>query len=209
MATVQPTTRPLFYAAWDGTNVKETGLTRIGELTISGMTLLNGEDENSYLLAVAGKAGNYKPLPGTGVRLEAGEIYGYGGGLVIVRQSHSRTSDVPADVPALFSVYRVGQTGDLAWVANERVETGQRRTHAGKTWSCVQGHTTQVDWQPGTVPSLWVEVVVVLPGAWAAGVAYKVGDVVSYQSKTYRCLQAHTSIVTWTPNVVPALWLLI
>ena len=137
MPVVQPTTRPIFYAAFNGSKIMETGLTPIGNLTVSALALLSGEDENSYLLAVAGKAGTYKPLPDTGVWLETGDMYGYGGGLVIVRQSHTRTSHAPADVPALFSVYRAGQTGDLAWVANERVETGQRRTHGGKTWSCV------------------------------------------------------------------------
>jgi hypothetical protein len=44
--------------------------------------------------------------------------------------------------------------------------------------------------------------------AWTVGVAYKVNDVVTYQSKTYKCLQAHTSQAGWTPSAVPALWLL-
>ncbi|ANS77137.1 chitinase [Paenibacillus yonginensis] len=42
--------------------------------------------------------------------------------------------------------------------------------------------------------------------AWAAGVSYHVGDVVTYGGKTYTCLQAHTSIVTWEPPNTPALW---
>ena len=41
---------------------------------------------------------------------------------------------------------------------------------------------------------------------WAAGTSYAVNDQVTYQGVTYRCLQAHTSIVGWYPNVVPALW---
>jgi GH18 family chitinase len=43
--------------------------------------------------------------------------------------------------------------------------------------------------------------------AWAANVAYKVNDRVSYAGKVYSCRQAHTSIVTWEPPNVPALWL--
>ncbi|MFE1317353.1 M28 family peptidase [Kitasatospora phosalacinea] len=43
-------------------------------------------------------------------------------------------------------------------------------------------------------------------GTWAAGVAYNVGDTVTYNGVSYRCLQAHTSQSTWTPDVVPALW---
>lgn len=43
---------------------------------------------------------------------------------------------------------------------------------------------------------------------WAAGVAYKVGDVVSYNGASYTCRQSHTSLQGWEPPVVPALWLL-
>lgn len=42
--------------------------------------------------------------------------------------------------------------------------------------------------------------------AWAAGTAYKVGDLVTYGGVTYRCLQAHTALVGWEPPNVPALW---
>ena len=45
--------------------------------------------------------------------------------------------------------------------------------------------------------------------AWAAGVAYKVGDQVTYNGSTYQCLQAHTSQVGWEPPNVPALWQLV
>lgn len=41
---------------------------------------------------------------------------------------------------------------------------------------------------------------------WAPGHAYRVGDVVTYNGVSYRCLQAHTSIVTWEPPNTPALW---
>jgi chitinase len=46
------------------------------------------------------------------------------------------------------------------------------------------------------------------PGAttWVPNHAYKVGDVVTYNGVSYRCLQAHTSIVTWEPSNTPALW---
>ncbi|KGE16537.1 glycosyl hydrolase family 18 protein [Paenibacillus wynnii] len=41
---------------------------------------------------------------------------------------------------------------------------------------------------------------------WTAGVAYKVGDTVSYSGKTYTCLQTHTSLQGWEPATTPALW---
>jgi predicted carbohydrate-binding protein with CBM5 and CBM33 domain len=43
-------------------------------------------------------------------------------------------------------------------------------------------------------------------GTWAAGTAYQVGNQVTYNGGTYRCLQAHTAIPGWEPPNVPALW---
>jgi hypothetical protein len=43
--------------------------------------------------------------------------------------------------------------------------------------------------------------------AWAPGVAYSVGTVVTYGGSSYSCRQAHTSQVGWEPPNVPALWL--
>lgn len=44
---------------------------------------------------------------------------------------------------------------------------------------------------------------------WITGVAYKVGDVVTYNGKTYSCLQPHTSLQGWEPGSTPALWKLL
>jgi len=41
--------------------------------------------------------------------------------------------------------------------------------------------------------------------AWQAGVAYSVGDLVTYGS-TYECIQAHTSQVGWEPDNAAFLW---
>ncbi|CAF2946012.1 unnamed protein product [Rotaria sp. Silwood2] len=44
---------------------------------------------------------------------------------------------------------------------------------------------------------------------WQTNKYYSVGDRVTYGGKTYRCIQAHTSLSTWTPVDVPALWQLV
>ncbi|GIO29747.1 MULTISPECIES: glycosyl hydrolase family 18 protein [Paenibacillus] len=46
------------------------------------------------------------------------------------------------------------------------------------------------------------------PAAWAAGKAYVKDDLVTYNGKTYKCLQPHTSLAGWEPPNVPALWAL-
>lgn len=43
-------------------------------------------------------------------------------------------------------------------------------------------------------------------GEWKVGVNYKVGEVVTYEGKQYRCLQAHPSMAHWAPSMAPALW---
>lgn len=45
--------------------------------------------------------------------------------------------------------------------------------------------------------------------AWQPNTAYAVGALVSYGGRTYRCLQAHTSLTGWEPPNTPALWQLI
>ena len=41
---------------------------------------------------------------------------------------------------------------------------------------------------------------------WSDEHEYIVGDRVSYDSTLYKCLTAHTSQESWTPNVSPSLW---
>jgi chitodextrinase len=41
---------------------------------------------------------------------------------------------------------------------------------------------------------------------WVANHAYKIGDTVTYNGRSYRCLQSHTSLVGWEPPNVGALW---
>jgi hypothetical protein len=41
---------------------------------------------------------------------------------------------------------------------------------------------------------------------WAPGTHYAVGALVSFKGKVFRCIQAHTAIDGWFPDIVPALW---
>jgi len=43
-------------------------------------------------------------------------------------------------------------------------------------------------------------------GTWAAGTAYAVGALVSYNGLNYQCLQAHTAITGWEPPNAASLW---
>lgn len=217
MPYIIASSRALFWAV--GEPVVAAGLTEVGGATLTGLVMRSSADENEFLGLVAGKASGYAPLPGMGTWLEAGSIYSYNSGLLIVRQSHTRTEHAPEIVPALFSVYRPDVTGDAAvldWIANERVEKGARRRFKMTVYQCLQAHTTQTDWTPDMTPALWsvVQPPVTTP-EWKAGVKYTgdntagagKGDVVTYSGRRYRCWQTHTSQIGWEPPKVPALWI--
>ena len=40
-------------------------------------------------------------------------------------------------------------------------------------------------------------------------IAYSVGDRVQYNGVLYKCIQAHTAQSDWTPDVTPALWVVV
>lgn len=42
--------------------------------------------------------------------------------------------------------------------------------------------------------------------AWQPNVNYKVGALRVYEGKLYRCVQAHTSQIDWTPSAAASLW---
>lgn len=71
-----------------------------------------------------------------------------------------------------------------------------KNANGTSSWSNSTSATTKASSNPTT-------------GSWAPNTAYKVGDIVSYNGKNYKCIQAHTSLVGWEPSNVPALWVLI
>ena len=52
----------------------------------------------------------------------------------------------------------------LPWEVNTKYEVGDRRRHDGKVYKCLQAHTSQVGWEPPSVPALWVVINTSSPG---------------------------------------------
>src|SRR5687768_8898784 len=86
-----------------------------------------------------------------------------------------------------------------AWVANKWYATGALVTFNGMVYKCVQGHTSQVGWEPPKVASLWERPTPtgVLP--WTTQTRYLAGSGVTFNGATYECIQGHLSQSDWTP----------
>lgn len=150
--SISATDRPIRFIAVHGGVVTTSGVTRVGETTYSE-TLIADNDENALLGAIEIAGVSVPDLPDVGEELTAGDIYNHAGQLLMVRQSHTRTEHNPADVPALFIVYRENQTGALEWVEREQVYVGTERVYNDVTYRCIQAHVTE--FAPDLVPALW------------------------------------------------------
>lgn len=145
-------------------------------------------------------------LPAVGQPVYKDSMYQSSDGLVKCRQNHNMTIYKPSQVPALFSFYREN-SDTLSWIENEEVKVGWKRVYNGITYRCLQSHQTLSTWTPtATLGVLWASEAPPT-SAWVIGVAYKIGDIVTYNGSSYQCLQAHTSISTWTPTAtLNVLW---
>lgn len=98
------------------------------------------------------------------------------------------------------------------WQPGLSVQVGDVYTFGAFLWRCLQAHTTQGEWPPDLVPSLWRKVEIIPEDAvriWATGVDYVTGDVIAYpdrDSPQYECQTGHTSQDGWEPPNAPALW---
>ena len=121
MPTILPVDRPILYTVLAEEPISD--VTRVGDLTgvNEALSVVADADENAYLGALAPHADAFPELPPMGTPLEAGALYQYGAGVVVVRQDHTRTEHEPSTVPALFLVWRA-DAGDP-----HRVSVGHER----------------------------------------------------------------------------------
>ena len=195
MAEINKPSKRTFWKA-TGVGVVHEGFTDIDQVTSTGQPMLESDTDASTI---------YPPLPTSGW-MEEGVVYSYNRGMVIVRQPHERTIYAPEDTPALFYVYRANTEG-AGWVANEPVEKGDTRTFEGKTYQCIQPHTTQVDYTPtATLGVLWKEVpqqsdeYAVFVHPTGAHDVYMKGDIVWYPTLNSTLYRSKIDNNSWSPD---------
>jgi hypothetical protein len=107
------------------------------------------------------------------------------------------------------SVTRLDVPG-LEWMRNEVVKAGQIRTHGGSDFECIQGHITQLGWEPDKALALWRIAPTVEPAEYiqptGAHDAYNTGDQVLFEENVYESVIDNN---VWSPAVYPQGWKLI
>lgn len=102
----------------------------------------------------------------------------------------------------------VALSAPITWAPNVAYRTGDLVTfgNPAETWKCQQGHTSQTGWEPPNVPALWLHPAPCGLAPWETATPYAVGNTVTFNGHTYRCVQAHASQAGWDPVSAPALW---
>lgn len=200
---LKPTKRTFWKVT--STGINHSGITETDQVTTA---------PNTYTLTSNVSAtGLYPALPTSGA-LKAGEVYSYNGGMVVVVQDHTRTIYAPEETPALFNIYRANTEG-AEWIANEKVIAGDTRTYNGKTYNCIQSHTTQSGWTPDKTPALWIEVqeeggeIPVWVRPTGAHDCYNIGDQVHFPTANDPVYESVINGNVWSPTEYGAGWRLV
>ncbi|GIM86521.1 carbohydrate-binding protein [Salinispora arenicola] len=120
-------------------------------------------------------------------------------------------SPTPTGTPSPTST---GTPAPGSWQVGTTYQIGDEVTYDGVSYRARQAHTATPGWEPPRVPALWTAVTPPpatgepAPGdGWAVGIAYQIGDEVTYDGVSYRARQAHTATPGWEPPHVPSLWI--
>ena len=129
----------------------------------------------------------------------------------VVARKYVLATEIPAkELKDLIGLYD-------EWKSGLSVKVGERYRHADKLYEVIQAHSTQADWTPDKIPTLFKEVTPsedetgteIIPD-WKQPTgghdAYKKGDKVTFGGKVYESLIDGNS---WSPTAYPQGWKLI
>lgn len=119
--------------------------------------------------------------------------------------ANTLTDDEAMEVAAVYPAYAVG----MAYKVNDRITYGTNAVGDPQLYRVVQDHTSQADWEPDKVASLYTPIGLNASGypVWAqptgAHDAYNIGDVVDYNGTLY---ESTIDGNVWSPDTNPAGW---
>lgn len=103
------------------------------------------------LLTMSAATPEWKP----GMTLAVGDTVMHGGSMFVVIQAHTTQAGWEPGTATQSLFRRVQQEGSTEWQPDTDYATGAECTYEGSAYTCLQGHTSQVGWEPPNTPSLW------------------------------------------------------
>lgn len=117
----------------------------------------------------------------------------------------SLTEDMALEVATIYPAWKVG----TSYTTGDYVTYGTNLVGDPQLYKVVQDHTSQADWTPDTVASLYTAIGLTEQGypIWSqptgAHDAYNYGDIVEYNGVLYKSLLNGNA---WSPDVYPDGW---
>jgi chitin disaccharide deacetylase len=93
----------------------------------------------------------------------------------------------------------VAEDGD-EWCSGIQYTAGMTIVYNGKNYKVLMTHLSQDGWKPDSPGVYLFELIVKQKDEWAVNINYKVGDLVTYNGKTYVCTSLHLSQAGWYPG---------
>lgn len=90
-----------------------------------------------------------------GISLAVGDTIMYGGSMFVVVQAHTTQAGWEPGTATQALFRRVQPEDSAEWQPDTDYATGAECTYLGSAYTCLQGHTSQVGWEPPSVPALW------------------------------------------------------
>lgn len=103
------------------------------------------------LLTMSAATPEWKP----GMTLAVGDTVMHGGSMFVVIQAHTTQAGWEPGTATQALFRRVQPEGSTEWQPDTDYATGGECTYEGSAYTCLQGHTSQIGWEPPNAPSLW------------------------------------------------------
>lgn len=103
------------------------------------------------LLTMSAATPEWKP----GMSLAVGDTVMCGGSMFVVIQAHTTQAGWEPGTATQALFRRVQPEGSTEWQPDTDYATGTECTYESSAYTCLQGHTSQIGWEPPNAPALW------------------------------------------------------
>ena len=143
-----------------------------------------------------------------------GDLARHGGRVFICINGNTSTSSFETDFNAAkWQLFADGSQWKGTWGVSTLYKVGDVVSYGGKTYQCVDEHTSNNSATGGfytdlgtTQWNLYADGTQYKAGGWTAATYYKVGDIARYGGKTFICLTGHTADASFQVDLTATRW---